>query len=205
MTAVRTVALRSIPQNTVDEAGYVISGVFRRVWPQLRRCCLTGRSLDEPTRAELKSAARRLAEMGLPRSAMIDLTRAVVAMTERQVASVERNLDAVRALRMSKYSLMVVHDVIASLLEPGAGADESRVAGDEDDVSRLEREILRRLAYGQSSSEIADELHYSKQAVSYHLSRLLSKYRVPNRTALVATAYENGLLPIRIGSGLQAG
>lgn len=207
LSTVRSVALRAVPRNTVDEADQIISEVFRRVWPRLCRSCLAGRPLDETTRTELRSAARRLTELGLSRSAMVELTRGVVAVTERQVASVEQNLSAVRALRISKYSLVVVHDVIASLLEPDAmDADLCLVrdADGDDEVSRLDHEILRRLAYGQSSSEIAAELHYSKQAVSYHLSRLLSKYGVPNRTALVAMAYENGLLPIRVSPDLRA-
>lgn len=59
----------------------------------------------------------------------------------------------------------------------------------------LEWEILDGLARGQSSAELADRLHYSRQAISYHLGRLMTRCGVRNRTALVAWAYEMRLLP----------
>jgi DNA-binding CsgD family transcriptional regulator len=207
-TRVRAAARLSVPSDTAPAIDEIITEAFVSCWPQVRRACLAGRPLDQAIRAELQSVARRLIELGLPRARMIDVTRTLVAVIEKQVASVEHSLDAVRALRISKYALMAVHDLTAALLGTGVAAGRAVDPADppdgEDDVSWLEREILRRLAYGQSSSQIAGELHYSKQAVSYHLSRLLNKYRVPNRTALVAMAYESGLLPVRVDSGLYA-
>ena len=208
MTRVRAAARRSAPPGTADAIDEVVAEVFLNCWPQLRRACLAGRPLDVATRAELQSVARRLIELGLPLAGMIDVIRTLVAVIAMEVASVEQNLDAVRALRISRYALVAMHDVTTALLGTDVATDRVADPADapdgEGDVSWLEREILRRLAYGQSSSQIAGELHYSKQAVSYHLSRLLNKYRVPNRTALVAAAYESGLLPVRVDSGLYA-
>jgi DNA-binding CsgD family transcriptional regulator len=205
MAKVRGVARRSTPPATAQAVDEVIIEAFLDLWPRMRRACLAGRSLDDVTLTELRAVSCRLEELGLSRSGMVGITRTVVDATERQIAAVEQSLDAARALRFAKYALVATHEMVAAVLGSAEAVDDDEVADGEDDkVSGLEREILRRLADGQSSSEIAAELHYSKQAVSYHLSRLLSRYRVPNRTALVAVAYEVGLLPVKIDFRLWA-
>ena len=49
-----------------------------------------------------------------------------------------------------------------------------------------QRQVLTLIARGQSNREIAGELGITEQGVKSHVSRLLVRHGVPNRTALVA-------------------
>ncbi len=50
------------------------------------------------------------------------------------------------------------------------------------------------VAEGRTNVEIAAALHLSRQAVNYHVGRLMRALGAANRTALVARAYQRGLL-----------
>lgn len=62
------------------------------------------------------------------------------------------------------------------------------------DVEPQEQEILRLVAGGRSNDEIAEATHYSRQAIVWQLSRLMRRWRAPNRAALVAAAFAKGVL-----------
>lgn len=53
--------------------------------------------------------------------------------------------------------------------------------------------VLEGLASGSSSVQLAASLFLSRQGVEYYVGRLLRKFRVPNRTALVGRAYSMGI------------
>lgn len=53
--------------------------------------------------------------------------------------------------------------------------------------------ILEGIASGASSVQLAASLFLSRQGVEYHIGRLLRRFRVPNRTALVGRAYSLGI------------
>lgn len=55
-------------------------------------------------------------------------------------------------------------------------------------------DILRMVAEGRTNVEVAAALHLSRQAVNYHVGRLMRAPGAANRTALVARAYQRGLL-----------
>nr|MDT0659796.1 LuxR C-terminal-related transcriptional regulator [Micromonospora sp. DSM 115978] len=53
--------------------------------------------------------------------------------------------------------------------------------------------VLEGAASGASSVQLAASLFLSRQGVEYYIGRLLRKFRVPNRTALVGRAYSMGI------------
>lgn len=82
----------------------------------------------------------------------------------------------VRALRPAPVRhLRPVRPVDAELSQPGA-------------------DILRMVAEGRTNVEIAAALYLSRQAVNYHVGRLMRSLGAANRTALVSRAYQEGLL-----------
>ncbi|MEU7108650.1 PAS domain-containing protein [Streptomyces sp. NPDC046215] len=65
------------------------------------------------------------------------------------------------------------------------------------EVSVVEGHILALAAAGATTSAIGKVVGLTVDGVNYHLTRLTRRWRVPNRTALVAKAYVLGVLSTR--------
>jgi len=64
-------------------------------------------------------------------------------------------------------------------------------------LTPAEERMLALAAYGHSNEHIARATSYSRQAVGWHLSRIMRAWKTPNRTALVALAFVKGVLVAR--------
>lgn len=62
------------------------------------------------------------------------------------------------------------------------------------EITDRQAEVLRALARGLRTREISDELGISERAVTGHITRLMAKYDVPNRSGLIAAAMVAGPL-----------
>ncbi len=63
-----------------------------------------------------------------------------------------------------------------------------------DDLTQRELEVLALVAAGLSNKEIAKELTLSVGTVRLHVSNILTKLGVPNRTTAAAVALQHGLV-----------
>ena len=63
-----------------------------------------------------------------------------------------------------------------------------------DSLTQREVDVLRLVAAGNTDREIAEELYIPVRTVSTHVSNILNKTGLANRTALTRFASESGLL-----------
>ena len=63
------------------------------------------------------------------------------------------------------------------------------------DLTARERDILRLLAKGYDNQTIADELFISLKTVKTHVSNILAKLEVDDRTQAVVYAFKHHLVP----------
>jgi two-component system, NarL family, response regulator LiaR len=85
---------------------------------------------------------------------------------------------------------------VAAKLVARLRADDTRRSGDDSFLAFLsarEIEILGLLASGRANDEIADQLKISPFTVRNHISNVLRKLQVDNRTQAAAFAIRNGL------------
>ena len=69
-------------------------------------------------------------------------------------------------------------------------------------LTRKEQDIIRRVALGQSSRQIANDMQLSQRSVETYRYRIMRKLRVTNSAALVDYAFRNRLLHLHM-SGLD--
>jgi DNA-binding CsgD family transcriptional regulator len=104
----------------------------------------------------------------------------------------------VRAQRPDEYVVLVVPR--RELLDPVGGRAEQllqagrKAAGSSARLSARQREVLDHVLRDLSNKEIGSRLHVSERTVKFHVSRLLAKFKVRDRTALKHEAAV-GMLP----------
>lgn len=103
--------------------------------------------------------------------------------------------DLVEAIRAVYRGEARLHpDIARKLMEQVAHqAGPSREAP-VDDLTEREREVIRLVAQGRSNSEIAQALFISDKTVKTHISNILSKLALQDRTQLAIYAIKNGLV-----------
>lgn len=92
------------------------------------------------------------------------------------------------AIRRARYGAEYVSPRIAGRL------DALRKAVDGDGLSARETEVLRLIALGYTSAEIAGKLHLSRRTVETHRARMYGKLGVTNRAGLVQFALRRHLI-----------
>jgi DNA-binding NarL/FixJ family response regulator len=106
----------------------------------------------------------------------------------------ERLFDAVRVVAAGDALLApaVTRRLIGEFarLRPRPGPRPERL----EELTTRETEVLRLMAEGLSNAEIAERLVVSEETVKTHVSRVLMKLDLRDRTQAVVVAYESGLV-----------
>lgn len=138
--------------------------------------------------ASLTRTVRLAAPQGFVR-VFLDEGAPLASLLGRAVATTASELD--RAAFDHLAALVAAFDTGPDTLRPGPRPTRPLVVP----LTDRELEVLAELASGKPNRQIADELYVSLNTVKKHITHILDKLGVPNRTAAVDRARSLGLLP----------
>ena len=122
---------------------------------------------------------------------LVDAVKAGAISYVLKTAGVETVVESVRAAARGE-----------SLLDPSVAAkllEEMRRQRDRDEVDQLskrELDVLSALARGRSNKEIAKELSIGEETVKTHVSNILSKLHLADRTQAAIYGLQRRLVPL---------
>lgn len=99
--------------------------------------------------------------------------------------------ELVEAVRKASRGEAVLHPQIAQKIIKGLRETGENQMRPHDELSRREREVLELLAEGISNAEIAARLFISEKTVKSHVSNILSKLHLADRTQAAVYAWRN--------------
>ena len=103
--------------------------------------------------------------------------------------------DLVEAIRAAHRGEARLHpDIARKLMEQVAHQTQPIREGPVENLTERERGVIRLVAQGHSNAEIAQELVISDKTVKTHISNILSKLDLQDRTQLAIYAIKNGLV-----------
>jgi two-component system, NarL family, response regulator LiaR len=109
-----------------------------------------------------------------------------------KTSGVERVVEAVRAAATG--GSVLEPEVVGQLVRRARGED--RGADRLESLTPREREVLASLSRGRSNREIARELALSEETVKSHVSRILTKLGLQDRTQAAIFGLQQGLVPL---------
>ena len=162
-------------------------------------------------------ATRRIVEAGVSSRVLIlttfdldeyvyDAIRAGASGFLLKDVTAERLLDAVRVIAAGDALLAptVTRRLIGQFVErvalpadeagPSSARPDSPITTALRSLTPRETQVLRLVAQGLSNPEIAARLTITEETVKTHVSRMLTKLHLRDRTQAVVTAYESGLV-----------
>ncbi|KIP52023.1 response regulator [Leucobacter komagatae] len=109
-------------------------------------------------------------------------------------ASAEDLVQAVRIVAAGE--ALLAPSVTRRLIADYAARPEPKRRATLSQLTERELEVMRLVASGRTNAELATALFLSEQTVKTHVSRILSKLGLRDRTQIVVAAYESGLVTV---------
>lgn len=100
--------------------------------------------------------------------------------------------DLIYAIRGAYQGMPVMNGEVSQALT--RGLRKRAAQPDEEGLTEREKEVLLLIADGKTNKDISDELHISIKTVKTHVSNLLMKCELQDRTQLAVYAHRKGLV-----------
>jgi two-component system response regulator NreC len=153
-------------------SGFELLAQIKHVAPQARKLVLTAHNSEEYIRAALNAGADGYV--------LKDANRAELMLAIRTVAAGQQFLcKAIASKILSGYLL---------------GGEPRRAQQNSQSITGREREVLTRIAMGESNKSIARALALSVKTIEKHRSNLMRKLHLHNAAAITMFAVRNGLI-----------
>jgi DNA-binding CsgD family transcriptional regulator len=110
---------------------------------------------------------------------------AAIAQLGGDITAVQSALDTFRSLG-ARAAARRAQQQLTRLRGPTRRSRRADVLADPHGLTRREREVLELLAAGRSDTDIAAALHISRKTVGHHVSAIITKLGVDNRTQAAA-------------------
>lgn len=118
-----------------------------------------------------------------------DLREALAAGADGYLLKSVTGRDLADGIRKAVAGETVIgHEFVPKLLHDAAEA------GNEEDLTGREREVLRAIAEGHANREVAAQLGISERTVQKHVENIFRKLEVRDRVGAVSAAFRRGLL-----------
>lgn len=178
--------------------------VLDRLVPAVLAALLTSEPLDEEAMLVVRRAAERWSSRAVPFSTVMEICTAASRAAVEVTQDVARERDQPVVVQVVGRGVVIAQEVVAAAAAGHERNTRRELATDRSDPGRgwapivlrgPAADVLALVAEGRTNAQVAGELGISPQAVNYHVGRLMRALGAVNRTAVVARAYERGLLP----------
>lgn len=102
--------------------------------------------------------------------------------------------DLADTIRKANRSESVLHPRVAARVVQELRGEREKVPNIFTDLSDREMEVLRLIALGQNNGAIAQKLSISEQTVKGHVSNILGKLHIADRTQAAVFAWQQGII-----------
>jgi DNA-binding NarL/FixJ family response regulator len=177
------VALMDVRMPRMD--GVQATALLRQRFPDVRVLILTTFDDEQAVFDGLKAGAQGYLLKDVTAEQLVEAIRAVHRGESPLQPSVASKLVA-RLTDQSRVAPSPAEDVAAAPAHTTAGLPV-------DDLTEREREILRYVAHGDNNREIGEALFITEGTVKNHVSNILSKLSLRDRTQAALWAREHGL------------
>ncbi len=161
--------------------------------PAARALVFTAFDTDERILGAVQAGAQGYLLKGAPREELFQAIRVVAGGGSLLQPAVAARL--LRSLQEGEKSAAERDSAAPGREQPSLAAQPAAAALPEA-LTERELEVLRHLARGRLNKEIAAELTISERTVKFHVSAILAKLGVGNRTEAVSRAAQLGLVDL---------
>jgi two-component system, NarL family, response regulator LiaR len=104
--------------------------------------------------------------------------------------------ELIDAIRKAARGESVLHTRVASRIVQEVHASKAAIPAAFAELTEREIDVLRLIAQGESNASIATQLVLSEKTVKGHVSNILSKLHLTDRTQAAAFAWQHGLMNV---------
>ena len=167
--------------------------ITEKLVPVTLECIASGNTPTEEDLDLIRYSDHRTIKDGLSPSAVLNMIRASMVRFTSIAVKHATPADAASVITVMGRAAAITHIYATTYISKVERKSRCRPKW-WTEQSQVTKQSLKLLAEGYSTCEIAEELCYSEQAISYNIGNLMRRFGCTNRTEMVSRAHEAGVL-----------